>query len=192
MIIVNYEEGTTWYGKFLPSVLLVFQSTEWWVDTGANVHVYAAISMFTSYQDRGSSVMMGYGLLHASVLGAGMVDLKFTWRKIVQLNNMQYVPSIKKNLLSGSSLMRDGFKLLFESSRVVLSKPTTFVGKVYECRGMFHFSLENLCDNVVNHVYTSVDETNVWDSRLRHANFGCMSWISNMSFNSKVHLSQRL
>jgi hypothetical protein len=61
MVIGNTEEGTAGYGKFLPIVLSVFQPTEWWVDTGANVPVCADISMFTSYLARGSSVMMGNG-----------------------------------------------------------------------------------------------------------------------------------
>ncbi|KAK1686094.1 hypothetical protein QYE76_046942 [Lolium multiflorum] len=121
MVIGNTEEGTTWYGNILPTALSVFQPTEWWVDTGANVHVCADISMFTSYQARGSSVMMGNGL-HATVRGVGTVDLKFTSGKIVQLKNVLHVPSIKKNLVSGSHLMKDGFKLVFESNKVVLSK----------------------------------------------------------------------
>jgi hypothetical protein len=87
MIVSSMEEGTTGYGNLVPTVLSVFQSTEWWVDTGANVHVCANISMFTSYQVRGSSVMMGNGL-HATVLGVGTVDLKFTLGKIVQLKNV--------------------------------------------------------------------------------------------------------
>ena len=61
---------------------------------------------------------MGNGT-HAAVLGAGMVNLKFTSGKIVQLKNMQHVPSIKKNLVSGSLLCRDGFKLAFESNNVL-------------------------------------------------------------------------
>ena len=36
------------YGN-LPTVLSVFQSTSWWLDTDANVHVCAVISMFSSY-----------------------------------------------------------------------------------------------------------------------------------------------
>ncbi|KAK1644347.1 hypothetical protein QYE76_062152 [Lolium multiflorum] len=99
---------------------------------------------------RGSSVMMGNGL-HATVRGVGTVDLKFTSGKIVQLKNVLHVPSIKKNLVSGSRLMKDGFKLVFESNKVVLSKYGTFVGKGYECEGMLRFSLEDFCDNVVNH-----------------------------------------
>ena len=121
MVIGNMEERTSGFGNLLPTVVLVFQPTEWWVDTGANVHVCADISMFTSYQARGSSVMMGNGL-HATVLGVGTVDLKFTSGKMVQLKNVQHVPSIKKNLVSGSRLMKYRFKLVFESNKVVLSK----------------------------------------------------------------------
>jgi hypothetical protein len=51
-------------------------------------------------------VMMENGS-HASVRGVGMVDLKLTSEKIVQLRNVQRVPSINKNLVSGSLLCRD-------------------------------------------------------------------------------------
>ncbi|KAK1647929.1 hypothetical protein QYE76_065734 [Lolium multiflorum] len=58
---------------------------------------------------RDSSVLMGNGS-HASVRGVGTVDLKFTSGKIVQLRNVQHVPTMNKNLVSGSLLCRDGFK----------------------------------------------------------------------------------
>jgi len=75
------------YGN-LPIVLSVFQSMSWCLDTGANVHVCADISMFCSYQTvRDSSVLMGNGS-HASVHDLGTVDLKFTSGKIVQLRNV--------------------------------------------------------------------------------------------------------
>ena len=112
--------NTDGYGN-LPFVLSVFQSPCWWIDTGANVHVCADISMFTSYQVADSSVLMGNGS-HASVRGVGTVDLKFTSGKIVQLRNMQHVPTMNKNLVSGSLLCRDVFKLVLESNKVVVSK----------------------------------------------------------------------
>jgi hypothetical protein len=84
--------------------------------------------------------------------------------------------------------MKEGFKLVFEPNKVVLSKYGTFVGKGYECGGMFCFSLEEFCDNVVNHVSTSNDETNVWHSRLCHVNFGCMLQLANMSLILKLTL----
>ncbi|KAK1646723.1 hypothetical protein QYE76_064528 [Lolium multiflorum] len=62
---------------------------------------------------RDSSVLMGNGS-HASVRGVGTVDLKFTSGKIVQLRNVQHVPTMNKNLVSGSLLCRDGFKIVIE------------------------------------------------------------------------------
>jgi hypothetical protein len=49
------------------------------------------------------------------------VDLKFTLEKIVQLKNMQHVPTIRKNLVSIFLLLRDGFKVVLESNKVVMS-----------------------------------------------------------------------
>ncbi|WVZ59956.1 hypothetical protein U9M48_010037 [Paspalum notatum var. saurae] len=59
---------------------------------------------------RDCSVLMGNGSA-ASVLGTDTVDLKFTSEKIVQLKNVQHVPSMNMNLVTGSLLLRDGFKL---------------------------------------------------------------------------------
>jgi hypothetical protein len=75
-------------------------------DTGANIHVCADISMFSSYQvTQAGSVLMGNGS-RAFVQGVGTVNLKFTSGKTVQLKNVQHVPSINKNLVSGSSMSR--------------------------------------------------------------------------------------
>jgi hypothetical protein len=65
--------------------------------------------------------MMGNGS-HATVRGVGMVDLKLTLGKIVQLKNVQHVPTIGKNLVSGSLLCRDGFRVVIGSNKFVMSK----------------------------------------------------------------------
>ena len=125
--------------------------------------------------------MMGNGS-HASVLGVGSVDLKFTSGKIVRLKNVQHAPSIKKNLVSGSLLCRDGFKLVFESNKVVVSRYGQFIGKGYESGGLFRFSLSDFCNKVVNHVCDSNNSVaDIWHSRLCHINFGCMTRLSSMS-----------
>jgi hypothetical protein len=48
---------------------------------------------------------------YACVLGVGTVILKFISRKTVLLKNVHHVPSIKKNLVGGSQLCRDGYRL---------------------------------------------------------------------------------
>ena len=72
-MVISESGGTSGYGNSLPTVLSVFCSPEWWVDTGANIHICADASLFSSYQDSGtSSLLMGNGS-HARVLGVGTV-----------------------------------------------------------------------------------------------------------------------
>jgi hypothetical protein len=79
-------------------------------------------SLFSSYQvTRYSSVMMENGS-HASVHGVSTVDLKLTSEKIVQLKSVQHVSYINKNLISGSLLYKDGFKVVLESNKFIMSK----------------------------------------------------------------------
>jgi hypothetical protein len=73
-------------------------------------------------------VMMENGS-RASIHGVGTVDLKLTSGKMVQLKNVQHVPSIKKNLVCGSLLCRDSFKVVLESNKFVMSKLGQFIGK---------------------------------------------------------------
>jgi hypothetical protein len=89
---------------------------------------------------------MGNGS-HASVCGIGTVDLKFSSGKIMQLRNMQHVPSMNKNLVSGSLLCRDGFKVVLESNKVVISKHDNLLKKAMsaEACSAFHFQI-----NVIN------------------------------------------
>jgi hypothetical protein len=162
-MVIGETAGTSRYGNILPIVLLVCHSPEWWIDTGANIHVCTDISLFSSYQARGAGfLLMGNGS-HACVLGIGTVNLKLISEKTMRLKNVQHVPTIKENLVSISLLCRDDFKLVFESNKCVLSKYGNFDGKGYESGGLFRLSLLENCNNVVNNVM-NIDESNVWHS----------------------------
>jgi hypothetical protein len=81
-MVISEPTRTSGYGNYLPTVLSVMCSPEWWVDTDANIHVCVDISLFSSYQVVGTtSLQMGNGV-HARVLGVGTVNLKFTSGKI--------------------------------------------------------------------------------------------------------------
>ena len=77
-MVISEPGGTSRYGNLLPTVLSIFCSPEWWVDTGANIHVYADASLFSFYQDSGTFSLLMENGLHARVLGVGTVNLKFT------------------------------------------------------------------------------------------------------------------
>jgi hypothetical protein len=130
-MVISEAKGTSRCGNSLPTVLLVLCLPEWWVDTGANIHVCADISLFSSYQVRETASLLMRNGSHTCVFGVGTVNLKFTSGKIMQLKNVQHVPTIKKNLVSGSLLCKDSFKLVFEYNKCILSKFGTVVGKGY-------------------------------------------------------------
>jgi hypothetical protein len=156
MVISETRGGTSRYGNPLPFILSVCHSPEWWMDSGANIHVCADVSLFASYQVGGTGALLMGNSSHARVLGVGTVVLKFTSRKTVLLENVQHVPPIKKNLVSGSLMCRDGFKIVLESNKYVVSRHGTFVGKDYDCRGLFSLSLlDDVCNKVVNTVNIS-------------------------------------
>jgi len=181
------DARTAGYGNMY-SIFSTCQSTDWWVDTGANIHVCADMSLFSSYQvTRGGVVLMGNGS-RASVHGVGTVDMKLTSGKFVHLQNVQHVPGINKTLISDSLLCRDGFKLVFESNKLVISRYGQFIGKGYDSGGMVCLSLSDFSNSVVNNVnrLSNDDEVNIWHSRLCHINFRSISPLSILSLIPKL------
>jgi hypothetical protein len=141
--------------------------------------VCADISLFSSYQCKGTGALLIGNGSHAHVLGLGTVILKFTSGKTVLLKNVHHVHSIKKNLVSGSLLCRDGYKLVFKSNKCILSKYGTFVRKGYDSRGLFSLSLHDMCNKYVNNVVSN--ESYIWHSRLCYINFDCVSRLANLN-----------
>jgi hypothetical protein len=97
---------------------------------------------------------MGNGS-RAAVHGVGRVDMKLTSRKTLSLKNMHHIPGINRNLISGSLLRRDGFKLVFESNKFIVSKFGVFIGKGYDNGGLFRLSVIDDCNNVANSILYS-------------------------------------
>lgn len=91
------------------------------------------------------------------------MNLEFTYGKVKTLNDVYYVPKIRKNLVFGD-LNKFGFKSIFESDKFVLTKRDTFVGKCYLYEKMFKL---NLINKVVNSSYMLVSFS-LWHNRLSH------------------------
>jgi hypothetical protein len=52
-----------------------------------------------------------------------------------------HIPEIRKNLVSASLLSKKGFKIVFESDKIIVTKSGMFVGKGYSYDDMFKFSI---------------------------------------------------
>ena len=125
-------------------------SKEWWVDTGATRHICANKDMFTSYVPVSSGEQLFMGNSSTSkVEGQGKVILKMTSGKELTLNNVLHVPHIRKNLVSGSLLSKNGFKLVFVSNKFVLFKNEMYIGKGYLSDGLFKLNVLTVVPKVL-------------------------------------------
>ncbi|XP_048131584.1 ATP-dependent RNA helicase DBP3-like [Rhodamnia argentea] len=133
------------FEKVKDSVAMIFEvnfatiESTWWVDSGATVHICKDQSMFKHFEEivevHLQEVEMANKTL-AKVVGKDTVILDFTSEKKVFLLNVLFVPKIKRNLVYVDPLCKRGFRVLFESDKVILLKNRLFVGKGYANDGM--------------------------------------------------------
>nr|KYP56550.1 hypothetical protein KK1_002791 [Cajanus cajan] len=63
---------------------------------------------------------MGNGSL-ARIIGLGRIELELSLGNYLVLDEVFHVSEIRKNLISATLLVQQGFKVVFESNRVVIS-----------------------------------------------------------------------
>ena len=89
---------------------LVKNTNEWWVDTGATRHICSNKKMFSIYQSVKYEEQLFMGNSSTSKIEEkGKVILKMTSGNDLTLNDVLHVPDIRKNLVSGSLLSKNGF-----------------------------------------------------------------------------------
>ncbi|XP_077248607.1 uncharacterized protein LOC143888156 [Tasmannia lanceolata] len=162
----NKDENKEKFVAMISEVNFLKGEDAWWIDSGATKHVCKDRSSFLTYApvEDGNVLYMGNSST-AEVKGKGKVELEFTSGKILTLTDVYHVPDVRKNLVSGSLLNENGFKLVFESNKFILSKGGTFVGKGYMYEGMFKMNI-----NKVNVYVYKLDSISLWHNRLGHVN----------------------
>uniref|UniRef100_A0A2N9F9L9 Integrase catalytic domain-containing protein n=1 Tax=Fagus sylvatica TaxID=28930 RepID=A0A2N9F9L9_FAGSY len=171
---------------------LVKNTNEWWVDTGATRHICSDKKMFSTYQSVGYGEQLFMGNSSTSkVEGKGKVVLKMSSGKELTLNDVLHVPDIRKNLVSGSLLSKNGFQLVFESDKFLLTKSGMLVGKGYLSDGLFKMNVMTIVPINENKNKSSaylLESSNVWHGRLGHVNFGTLHRLVNLNLLPKFQI----
>jgi len=110
--------------------------TEWILDTGATRHFCANNDLMHDFEDvpDGKHVFMGNAAT-AGVMCKGKVLLKFTSGKSLCLNNVLFVPSFRRNLVSSTLLDITGFESNQKAENIIILHNGVFVGKGYRSGG---------------------------------------------------------
>ncbi|KAL0290122.1 UNVERIFIED_CONTAM: hypothetical protein Sangu_2586800 [Sesamum angustifolium] len=75
----------------------------------------------------------------AEVLGIGSVDLKFPSGRILSLKRVHHVPIVRRNIIGGSVIVREGYELAFKFNKVVIQQFGIFVGKGNQASNTFEW-----------------------------------------------------
>uniref|UniRef100_A0A2N9EQN5 Integrase catalytic domain-containing protein n=1 Tax=Fagus sylvatica TaxID=28930 RepID=A0A2N9EQN5_FAGSY len=114
----------------------------WTLGLWGYCHICSDKKMFSTYQSVGYGEQLFMGNSSTSkVEGKGKVVLKMSFGKELTLNDVLHVPDIRKNLVSGSLLSKNGFQLVFESEKFLLTKNGMLVGKGYLSDGLFKMNV---------------------------------------------------
>ena len=88
------------------------------------------------------------------MLGEGQVKLELSSRNFLLLDGVYHIYDIRKNLISTFLLVQQGYKVVFESNRAVITRQCVFIGKSYICDGLFKSNLMPLSINVSFYKHT--------------------------------------
>ncbi|KAK4385867.1 hypothetical protein Sango_2710700 [Sesamum angolense] len=102
-------------------------------------------------QRDGECIFMGNSTT-TGVLGKGKIFLKLTSAITLALMDVLYVPSLRRNLISGSLLNKIGLNIVQEVDKVKITRNGDFVGKGYMLDGLF---LLNTIPTVSNKIASS-------------------------------------
>ncbi|XP_074378329.1 uncharacterized protein LOC141719863 [Apium graveolens] len=134
ILIQNYNSCQNYVSLISEIFYVQDDNVAWWIDSGATRHVCKDLRWFIDFQpiEDGSILKMGNGATEP-IKGLGNVKLVFSSGKCKLLNNVLYVPGIRKYLLSGVVLNNHGYKQVYESDKYILSKHGNFVDFGYLC-----------------------------------------------------------
>ena len=121
------------------------------MDTRATRHVGLEKKMFSTYNPvgNGGKIFMENSST-SKIKGIGKVVLKMTTGKFLTLKDVLHMLNIQKNLVSGSLLSKNGFKLVFESDKFSLFKSGMYVGKGYLSNGLFKMNVITIFPTIDN------------------------------------------
>ena len=166
--------------------LSVSDSTDdWYFDSGASKHITSCKNFFVTLEDachKAGTVTCANNASY-TIKGIGQVHITAVNGDVVTLNNVLYVPGIKKNLLSVSAIAMHGYPVHFLYDKCTVHDRTK--GDIIVITGSLFNNLYKL------DIYQKFDDQNalavdaqtqsnseLWHARFGHLNFSSLARLS--------------
>ncbi|KAF3650371.1 putative protein-like [Capsicum annuum] len=154
---------------------------EWWMDSGATRHVCANKELFSSFTPAQVEEMIYMAnSATAKLEGTEKICLKMTSEKVLTLNNVLYIPELRRNLISVSLLDKNGFKCVTIYEKIVISKGEMYVEKGYLTEGLCRMNVMTVEINKSSNSSYLLESYDLWHERLGHVNYKTLRKLINL------------
>ena len=160
----------------LDASLVVVPPNSWWLDSGSPIHIANSLQEFiTKRQPSEGEINLHVGNgVKVDVLFIGTVVLHFRFGFRIILENIAFVPSMRRILVSLSKLDESGYHFPFGNKKVEVSLNSSIVGECLLRDGLYKLDL-NL-DAIAFHVDNAgtkgalmkENSYSLWHKRLGH------------------------
>ncbi|KAI5333804.1 hypothetical protein L3X38_023936 [Prunus dulcis] len=164
-------------------------SDSWWLDSGASVHVASSLQGFKTKRLPSKAemkVFVGNGeRVKVEYIGLARIELESGF--ILELVDVVYIPSMKRNLISVSKLVKSNLQFEFDESGFSIFKNKVMIGNGFLNDGMFPLNCKkpnpgtgNLSINVISTKRKAEKEESykLWHKRLGHVSAERMNLLN--------------
>ena len=152
----------------------------WFLDSGVTQHVIGDRHSFSTLDEFSGNVRTAGGKSH-QITGKGSVHFTLPSGKIKKVDEILYVPSFNKNLLSIGSLTDKGIVACFDDKKCILysrgNKQIIAEGLRNKQNGLYHLSAIKT-DVSVNIAQIDVESARFWHHRLGHISYDRLHELS--------------
>ncbi|KAI5312499.1 hypothetical protein L3X38_041672 [Prunus dulcis] len=164
-------------------------SYSWWLDSGASVHVANSLQRFKTKRLPSKAemkVFVGNGeRVKVEYIGLARIELESGF--ILELVDVVYIPSMKRDLISFSKLVKSNLQFEFDESGFSIFRNKVMIGNGFLNYGMFGLNCKkpnpstgNLSINVISTKRKAEKEESykLWHKRLGHVSATRMNLLN--------------
>ena len=139
----NEQSNNHWVNVCFKSNVIDVSFDTWWLDSGATIHTRNSMQAVISRRSPTSLeqyVYIGVGT-KVQVDFLRVVRLQLSTINFLELQDVAYIPSIRRNLISVPILDRLGYSFLFGTGKVKLYRDSLLIGIEVLCGNLYILEL---------------------------------------------------
>ena len=165
---------------FFIEISIVYNNNLWILDTGCGSHICTNVKGLRNSRqlNKGKSILQVGNGARVVALAIGTYILTLPRGLILSLDDCYYVPALTKNIISISSLNKNGFHLRFSNNGCSIMLNDVFYAYGALCNGIYILDLSNPILFVHDNKRLKQDNVKpsyLWHSHLGHINERCMT-----------------